>query len=176
MHNVQKHSQHFDLKFICFLGGGDCHIVGFLKVYRKFISWAVARLNQFTETMRQSNARQKMRHPLGAFNLFRDLKGVVSRWYACVSFNSSWLFLNPRKRVRCTQGNLHNSRFIVRDAGVVYVRFYKSPYFIFILWYSSDIYMLQPIKIRLTTLSCFETNIYLRVFSRTHASKPFSDR
>ena len=30
-------------------------------------------------------------------------------------------------------------------------------------------YMLQPIRIRITTLSCFETNIYLRVFLRTRA-------
>ena len=35
--------------------------------------------------------------------------------------------------------------------------------------------MLQPIRIRLTTLSCFETNIYLGVVLRTHASKPVSD-
>ena len=31
------------LKRICFLGGGDRHLVGFLEVYRKFISWAVAK-------------------------------------------------------------------------------------------------------------------------------------
>ena len=37
-------------------------------------------------------------------------------------------------------------------------------------------YMLRPISIRLITLSCFETNIYLRLFSRTHAGKPVSDR
>ena len=36
-------------------------------------------------------------------------------------------------------------------------------------------YMLQPIRIRLTTLSCFETNIYLGVVLHTHASKPVSD-
>ena len=36
-------------------------------------------------------------------------------------------------------------------------------------------YMLQPIRIGLTTLSCFETNIYLRVFLRTHTSTPVSD-
>ena len=35
--------------------------------------------------------------------------------------------------------------------------------------------MLQPIRIRLKTLSCFETNLYLRVFLRTHANKPVSD-
>ena len=33
-------------------------------------------------------------------------------------------------------------------------------------------YMLQPIRIRFTALSCFETNIYQRVFlrGRTHAN------
>ena len=36
-------------------------------------------------------------------------------------------------------------------------------------------YMLQPIRIRLKTLSCFETNLYVRVFLRTHANKPVSD-
>ena len=35
------------------------------------------RRNQFTETMRQSNPRQKMRHPLGV--LFRDLD--VMPWF-----------------------------------------------------------------------------------------------
>ena len=36
-------------------------------------------------------------------------------------------------------------------------------------------YMLQQIRIRLTTLSCFETNIYLHVFLSTHAYKQVSD-
>ena len=36
-------------------------------------------------------------------------------------------------------------------------------------------YMLQPIRIRLNTLSCFETNLYPRVFLRTHANKPVSN-
>ena len=36
-------------------------------------------------------------------------------------------FWTNRKRVRCTQGNLHNSRFIVREAGVIFARFYISP-------------------------------------------------
>ena len=35
--------------------------------------------------------------------------------------------------------------------------------------------MLQPIRLRLTTLACFETNSYLRVFLRTHTSKSVSD-
>ena len=35
--------------------------------------------------------------------------------------------------------------------------------------------MLQPISPTLTTLACFETNIYLRVFLRTHTSKSVSD-
>ena len=38
-------------------------------------------------------------------------------------------FWNNWKRVRCTQGNLHNSRFIVREVGVVFVRFYICPWF-----------------------------------------------
>ena len=39
-------------------------------------------------------------------------------------------------------------------------------------------YMLQPIGIRFTALSCFEENIYQRVFSRgrTHANKAVTDR
>ena len=39
-------------------------------------------------------------------------------------------------------------------------------------------YMLQPIRIRLTALSCFETNIYQRVFLRgcTHTNKAVTDR
>ena len=39
-------------------------------------------------------------------------------------------------------------------------------------------YMLQPITIRLTALSCFGTNIYQRVFlrGRTHANKAVTDR
>ena len=40
--------------------------------------------------------------------------------------------------------------------------------------------MLQPIRIRFTALSCFETNIYLRVFLRRllriQASKAVTDR
>ena len=37
------------------------------------------RRNQFTKTMRQSNARQKMRPPLGAFNLLETL--TVKQWF-----------------------------------------------------------------------------------------------
>ena len=39
-------------------------------------------------------------------------------------------------------------------------------------------YMLRPIRIRFTALSCFETNIYQRVFlrGRTHANKAVTDR
>ena len=39
-------------------------------------------------------------------------------------------------------------------------------------------YMLQPIRIRFTALSCFERNIYQRVFlrGRTHANKAVTDR
>ena len=46
---------------------------------------------------------------------------------------------------------------------------------IHILCYSSDNYVLQPVRIRFTALSCSETNIYLRVFLwgllHTHANK-----
>ena len=39
-------------------------------------------------------------------------------------------------------------------------------------------YMLQPIRIRFTALSCFKTNIYQRVFlrGRTHVNKAVTDR
>ena len=39
-------------------------------------------------------------------------------------------------------------------------------------------YMLQPIRIRFTALSCFEINIYQRVFlrGRTQANKAVTDR
>ena len=39
-------------------------------------------------------------------------------------------------------------------------------------------YMLQPIRIKFTALSCFETNIYQRVFlrGRIHANKAVTDR
>ena len=39
-------------------------------------------------------------------------------------------------------------------------------------------YMLQPIRIRFTAPSCFEKNIYQRVFlrGRTHANKAVNDR
>ena len=39
-------------------------------------------------------------------------------------------------------------------------------------------YMLQSIRIRFTALSCFETNIYQRVFLRghTHANKTVTDQ
>ena len=38
-------------------------------------------------------------------------------------------------------------------------------------------YMLQPIRIRFTALSCFETNIYQRVFlrGRSHVNKTVTD-
>ena len=39
-------------------------------------------------------------------------------------------------------------------------------------------YMFQPIRIRFTAPSCFETSIYQRVFlrGRTHANKAVTDR
>ena len=75
----------------------------------------------------------------------------------------------------CLNGFELNSRwvsvfkFIVRDAGVFpgiwfdFIHPYNSYYsFLFLR------YMLQPIRIRITALSCFETNIYLRVFTCTY--------
>ena len=69
--------------------------------------------------------------------------------------------------------------YIIQDS-----LFAKRESFLFDFIYPHNSYLfsgipqiyVQPIRIRLTTLSCFETNIYLRVFSRTHASKPVSDR
>ena len=68
-------------------------------------------------------------------------------------------------------------KFIVRDARVfpgIYI------YIPMIQVYSLLLlrYMLQPIRIRFTALSCFETNIYQRVFlrGRTYANKAVTDR
>ena len=71
-------------------------------------------------------------------------------------------------------------KFIVRDAEVfpdinliLHIRI--------ILFYSLLFlrYMLQPLRIKFTVLSCFETNIYLRLFLRgllrTHANKAVTD-
>ena len=73
-------------------------------------------------------------------------------------------------------------KFIVRDA-----RVFPRIWFDFIYPHNSIIqvysllllrYVLQPIRIRFTALSCFETNIYQRVFlrGRTHANKAVTDR
>ena len=79
---------------------------------------------------------------------------------------------------------MHASKFtkfklIVRDARVfpgiwfdfIYPR--NSSYSLLLLRF-----MLQPIRITFTALSCFETNIYQRVFlrGRTHANKAVTDR
>ena len=79
---------------------------------------------------------------------------------------------------------MHASKFtkfklIVRDA-----RVFPGIWFDFIyphnssLFFATPRYMLQPIRIRFTALSCFETNIYQRVFlrGRTHANKTVTDR
>ena len=64
---------------------------------------------------------------------------------------------------RCMQVNLQNSNslFSTREYSLLLLR-----------------YMLQPIRIRFTALSCFETNIYQHVFlrGRTHANKAVTDR
>ena len=65
-------------------------------------------------------------------------------------------------------------KFIVRDA-----RVFPGIWFDFMYPHNSLLrYMLQPIRIRFTALSCFETNIYQRVFLRdhTHANKAVTDR
>ena len=75
---------------------------------------------------------------------------------------------------------MHANRFklIVRDA-----RVFPGIWFEFIYPHNSSLflllrYMLQPIRIRFTALSCFETNICQRVFlrGRTHANKTVTDR
>ena len=69
-------------------------------------------------------------------------------------------------------------KFIVRDA-----RIFPGIWFDFIYPHNSSLFfttplMLQPITIRLTALSCCQTNIYKRVFlrGRTHANKAVTDR
>ena len=76
-------------------------------------------------------------------------------------------------------------KFIVRDA-----RVFPGIWFNFIYPHNSSLFFatpqiyiaagawLQPIRIRFTALSCFETNIYQRVFlrGRTHANKAVTDR
>ena len=110
------------------------------------------------------------------FLLVASLKGLChdsAHVWAVTVADCLW---TNRKRVRCTRGNLHNSRFIVREAGVFRTFLFDFIYpiihiysLVFLRW------MLQLIRIRLTTLSCFQTNIYLRVFLRNHARKPVSD-
>ena len=70
-------------------------------------------------------------------------------------------------------------KFIVRDARVfpgIWFDFYIPIIQVYSLLLLR--YMLQPIRIRFTALSCFETNIYQRVFlrGRTHANKAVTDR
>ena len=76
-------------------------------------------------------------------------------------------------------------KFIVRDA-----RVFPGIWFNFIYPHNSSLFFatpqiyiaagawLQPIRIRFTALSCFETNIYQRVFlrGRTHANKAVTYR
>ena len=70
-------------------------------------------------------------------------------------------------------------KFIVRDARVFPGIWFDFIYPI-IQVYSLLLlrYMLQTIRIKFTTLSCFEANIYQRVFlrGRTHANKADTDR
>ena len=88
-------------------------------------------------------------------------------------------FSTNRKRVRCTQVNLQNSNYVFatreyfRAFGLILVIPIIQVYSLLLLRY-----MLQPIRIRFTALSCFETNIYQRVFlrGRTHANKTVTDR
>ena len=70
-------------------------------------------------------------------------------------------------------------KFIVRDARV-FPHIWFDFYIPIIQVYSLLLlrYMLQPIRIRFTALSCFETNIYQRVFlrGRTHTNKAVTNR
>ena len=79
---------------------------------------------------------------------------------------------------------MHASKFtkfklIVRDARV-FLGIWFDLFIPIIQVYSLLLlrYMLQLIRIRFTALSCFETNIYQRVFlrGRTHANKTVTDR
>ena len=81
---------------------------------------------------------------------------------------------------------MHASKFtkfslIVREARVRYFREFGLILFIPIIQVYSLLllkYMLQPIRIRFTALSCCETNIYRRVFlrDRTDTNKAVTDR
>ena len=81
--------------------------------------------------------------------------------------------------IRSTQVNLQNSNllFATRE---YFLAFGLILYIPIIQVYSLLLlrYMLQPIRIRFTALSCFKTNIYQRVFlpGRTHANKAVTDR
>ena len=84
-------------------------------------------------------------------------------------------FSTNRKRVSWTQVN--NYLFATRE----YFRAFGLILFLPIIQVYSLLlprYMLQPIRIRFTALSCFETNIYQNVFlqGRTHANKTVTDR
>ena len=70
---------------------------------------------------------------------------------------------------------------MVRDVGVF--RTFSSILCIPVIYIYSLLflrYMVQPIRKRFTTLSCFETSrillFYLRVFLHTHTGKPVSDQ
>ena len=107
----------------------------------------------------------------GAVRAFLSLlKGLVhDNAHVCV-LTVADCFSTNRKRVRCTQVNLQNSNslFATRE----YISIIQVHSLLLLR------YMLQPIRIRFTALSCFETNIYQRVFlrGRTHAKKTVTDR
>ena len=104
--------------------------------------------------------------PLGHLNFLKgQVHGIVHVWV--------WQYLivflkTNRKRVGCTQGNLRRS-----ISGHYFWFDFICPH----NSYSSLFlrYVLQPVRIRFTALSCSETNIYLRVFLwgllHTHANK-----
>ena len=108
--------------------------------------------------------------PLGHLNFLKgQVHGIVHVWV--------WQYLivflkTNRKRVGCTQGNLRRS-----ISGHYFWFDFICPH----NSYSSLFlrYVLQPVRIRFTALSCSETNIYLRVFLwgllHTHANKAVTD-
>ena len=61
------------------------------------------------------------------FNPGLNLKGLCHDGAHVWALTVADCFWTNRKRVRWMQGNLHDSRFIVREEGVVFVQFYISP-------------------------------------------------
>ena len=97
------------------------------------------------------------------YEVIHALKGLshdsAHMWAATVA-HCLW---TNRKRVRCTRGNLHDLRFIIREAGV-----FRTFLFDFIYPHNSCLFSGIP-QINVAA------DIYLPVFLRAHARKPVSD-